>query len=168
MSAIERAERDEREGDLGSARHRLRSYLATVGYDADVCERIARLCVRMGDPVEAGRWYYLCESADPEAAPAVERFKANLGGDPRQVFLQIPAKIRAVEFGRLPPEANALVEKWGPPRVGSPPRTPPSKFKNAALEWGCVAVVLLAIAGLLATLLVGLVVIARWSLRAAA
>jgi hypothetical protein len=93
VSAIERAERDEHAGDLGTARMRLMSFVATGDAGPDECERIARLSVRMGDPVEAGRWYFLCDSRDEQAAACIERFLERHGAQMHLLRSQIPARM---------------------------------------------------------------------------
>src|SRR5690606_38053508 len=117
VNALDRAEQDERAGDFGSAKRRLQSYLATVGYSADLCERLARLSLRMGDPVEAGRWYFLADSADPEAAAAIERFVTECGGDGRHLLSRLPAKTRLGALDRYPAEVRARFERFDLRRV---------------------------------------------------
>jgi hypothetical protein len=89
-TALEHAAEDERSGDLGSARRRLMSYVSTQGYDEGIVEQIARICIRMHDLREAGRWYFLCDSKDAEAAEAIERFSASCNGNLRQILSQLP------------------------------------------------------------------------------
>jgi len=73
-------ERDIAAGDLGAARRRLASYIRSVGFSAEMCERIARISVMMRDPAEAGRWYFAIDSSDPEAEGAISVFVESCGG----------------------------------------------------------------------------------------
>lgn len=93
MDAIRRAQADIDAGDLGSARRRLMSRAVSKGYEPGVCERVARLCVQMRDPIEAGRWYFLCESADPEAGPLVERYVEALKRDAGRILADLPSSL---------------------------------------------------------------------------
>ncbi len=110
MNALERAARDAQRGDLGSARRRLRSRIASAGYSPEVCEELARLSLRMSDPFEAGRWYYLCDSSDPESAGAVESFVRACKNNPRQIAAQIPASVRRAAPESLPPAVRRRIE----------------------------------------------------------
>lgn len=160
MNALDRAERDEEAGDLGSARRRLMSYVTTVGYSPSLCERIARLCTRMGDPVEAGRWYFLSDSRDPEAGPAVGRFTADCGGDPRAVASRLPAKLRLARVEEYPPGVRARFEGLG---LRGPPGSavlPPVSRSSIAGPIGCILGLLFGIA----CVVVGAITILRWIL----
>ncbi len=85
MGALDRANHDEQQGDLGAARVRLISLAITSPYDPGLYERIARLCCRMSDKAEAGKWYFLCDSADSEGPACIDRFRARHGGDMRAI-----------------------------------------------------------------------------------
>jgi hypothetical protein len=159
MRAYERAQRDEAAGDLGSARRRLLSVFASVGYSPELCERIARLCIRMGDPQEAGRWYFLCDSGDPEAGPAIERFRASCGGLPLQMVSQLPAKVRHAPRDQFPEVVRARLNPLGDfPRPPGPPRE--VSLLDELVQYGCP----LAFTLLVISTVVGVVVIFRWVL----
>jgi hypothetical protein len=158
VRAFKRAKLDEQQGDLGSARARLRSYLSSTGYDPAVCERIARISMKMQDPVEAGRWYFLCDSADADAAPAIERFCAAAGGEPRQIYAQLPAFYRTISRERLP---GAVLERLKEIRA-LPPADARTRPQSGFFDWlipvGCMTVLTLT---LLLTA-VGVVAVVRW------
>jgi hypothetical protein len=161
VRAFKRAKLDEQQGDLGSARARLRSYLSSTGYDPAVCERIARISMKMQDPVEAGRWYFLCDSADADAAPAIERFCAAAGGEPRQIYGQLPAFYRRISRERLP---GAVLERLKEIRALPPAdaRTrPPSDFFDWLIPLGCITMVALTL--LFAA--IGAIAMFRWLLH---
>jgi hypothetical protein len=162
VSALERAERDAQQGDLGSARRRLCSYVASVGYSGAVCEKLARLSIRMNDPVEAGRWYFLCDSADIEAPPAIERFRRACGTHPRQIYGQLPARLRDISLEGLPAAARERIAALGTARrnpVGAP--SAGQRLANTALYTGCTALFILAVI----SALVGVVAIIDWVAR---
>lgn len=103
MGALDRANHDEQQGDLGAARVRLISLAITSPYDPGLYERIARLCCRMGDKAEAGKWYFLCDSADSEGPACIDRFRARHGGDMRAILFALPKSMLAkIARGPLP------------------------------------------------------------------
>jgi hypothetical protein len=157
VNALDRAQRDEAAGDLGSARRRLLSFVRNQGFDAAACEQLARLSVRMGDPEEAGRWYFVCESGDAESPAAIELFKARHGPHARQILLALPRFARYGSRANLPPRVAARLSELGPP-FDDPPPKPKSDWSDHLFGWGCALVLLLG----LAALCVGIVTIARW------
>ena len=157
MNALDRAKRDEAAGDLGSARRRLVSFVRNQGYDAAACEQIARLSTRMGDPEEAGRWYFVCESSDPESPAAIERFRARHGPQPRQLLLALPRFARYGSRAALPPQVAVRLSELGPP-FDEPPSKPKADWRDKTFGWGCGLVLLL----LGASVVVGLMTIVRW------
>lgn len=139
MNAIDRAERDERAGDFGSAKRRMQSYLATVGYSPEICERLARLSLRMGDPAEAGRWYFLADSTDPEAAPSIERFTTECSHNGRHILSRLPAKTRLDALDRYPAAVRSRFEHFGLRRVPSDLHEVPRTWRTRLAEVGCAA-----------------------------
>ena len=112
MSVHHRAAQDEAGGDLGSAKRRLASYAVSANtFDPSICERIARLCVRMQDPTEAGRWYILCDSKDTESSDCIQRFTASCGGTPDQVLSQIPRGLKLTSLAEYPPVVAARLRE---------------------------------------------------------
>ncbi len=106
---FERAAEDERRGDLGSARQRLRSFLHSSGYHPEAIEQVARLSMRMRDPYEAGRWYSLIDSKDPESAAAIELFQHRCGGV-EGASGRLPLINALTRTTELPPAVRARVE----------------------------------------------------------
>lgn len=114
MGALDRAEQDERQGDLGSSRVRLISLTITSPYNPELYERIARLCCRMGDRTEAGRWYLLCDSADAEAAACIERFVTRHRGEMAAVLSAMPTSMLAkLGSGPLPAGVSRRLSEYG-------------------------------------------------------
>lgn len=113
MSVFDRVRADEEAGDLGSARKRLAAHAAAANFDPGVCEQIARLSMRMHDPVEAGRWYFLCDSPDLEASAAIDRFIATCAGNCRQTFAQLPGRSRWTSIDDVPAAAARRLAEMG-------------------------------------------------------
>lgn len=157
MSAIERAQRDEAAGDLASAHQRLRSRIGSLGYDAGVCERLARLSVRMGDPAEAGRWYFLCESADAEAGPCIERFRARYV--PRQLIMELPRAVREGPWDRFPPLVAVRMSELGRPPRKNLPSAAGWDWSDRFMLIGCGVIALV----LIAAVVVGLRTLIGWA-----
>ena len=77
MGAIERAREDVQVGDLGLARQRLASFLASQGYDAEALEELGRVCLAMRDLRSAGgprcaAWRATCQMRHCHATTMVE------------------------------------------------------------------------------------------------
>ena len=157
-STSERIDADERAGDLGSARLRLESRAASTGYDAETCERIARISVRMQDPVEAGRWYFLCESSDPASQPCIDKFLARHGSRPQAILSALPrALVRAVGNGKGPAIARQRVDELAA-RLDVPAKFPKAEPTK---KIGCVLDIVIVIA-VLVCFVVGLITIIQW------
>lgn len=156
MNAIDRANFDERAGDLGSARRRLMSLASSSMYDPRLCEHIARLCVKMSDPVEAGRWYFLSDSSDAESPACITKFLQQFNRHPKQAILQIPTNLRLESVDRYPPvvgERLRAAEFRGVPRKHKPKRGADGKtWKARLIGAGCLVVA----AYLLIALVVGI------------
>lgn len=113
MSAIDRANLDEQAGDLGSARRRLMSLASSGEYDPRLCERIARICVKMSDPVEAGRWYFVSDSSDAESPACITKFLEQFKRHPKQVIRQIPSNLRLESVDSYPPAVGERLRTAG-------------------------------------------------------
>jgi hypothetical protein len=114
--------------------------------------------MKMQDPVEAGRWYFLCDSADSDAALAIERFCAASGDTPRQIYAQLPAFYRRIPREQLPAVVlERLKEIRALPPVDARAR-PQSGFFDWLIPVGCMTVLTLTL--LMAA--VGLVATMRW------
>lgn len=94
-------------------------------YDPRLCEQIARICVKMSDPVEAGRWYFLSDSSDAESPACITKFLEQFNRHPKQAILQIPTNLRLESVDRYPPvvgERLRAAEFRGVPRNRRPER----------------------------------------------
>lgn len=141
MSALDRANQDEADGDLGSAVRRLKSFVTTAGYSAELCERIARLGVRMQDPTEAGKWYLLCDSRDERAEECVQKFIASCGGEPKQAWSQIPQSLRLGDFSEYPERVAQRLGAMGVRGSAKRARFVRSRtWKDRLSELGCLIV----------------------------
>ncbi len=160
MNAIDRANFDERAGDLGSARRRLTSLASSIDYDPRLCERIARLCVKMCDPVEAGRWYFLSDSSDAESPACISKFLEQFNRHPKQAILQIPTNLRLESVDRYPPvvgERLRAAEFRGVPRATKRARQPGDRTWLQRLgSVGCLLVLACIAIGVVALLVGGL------------
>jgi|GEM_PF-3142916 len=174
MSALARAQRDEAAGDLATAGLRLASYLRTLAgkggqaeplpsarrsalaaYRPDIIEHLARLNLRMGDPAAAGQWYFIIDSADPDAAAAITRFESSRGTNPFQVWTALPPWVRNLPLDTYPPHARERVARIMPPFIKDrhKRRTKQDRATDKAtsiLITGCLIIVALAIIALLA------------------
>lgn len=70
---LARVDEDLRTGDVAMARTRLESLVRSLPHRLEARERLADVCRLEGDLVEAGRWSYLSEHADPAEVAAFER-----------------------------------------------------------------------------------------------
>jgi hypothetical protein len=156
MSALERAQFDVQQGDLGSARMRLRSFISTARYSAEVCEMLARISRQMSDPVEAGRWYFLCDSADEEAAACIELFLHSCRDDARRIATRIPARVRSTPAEQFP---EAVRE-----RLSALPLTPSASLHSGNDVTGNLVFIgcLVLLTSIGVTSVIGAGIIIRW------
>ncbi|CAG0952092.1 hypothetical protein ANRL2_00172 [Anaerolineae bacterium] len=77
------------------------------------CERIARICVKMSDPTEAGRWYLLADSSDAESQPCIDRFLSRFGRQPNQAMSQFPMSLRFEKLTDYPPTVASRLQAIG-------------------------------------------------------
>lgn len=158
MTVFDRVKQDEASGDLASAKNRLASHAATVHFDPLICEQIARICVRMQDPIEAGRWYFLTESADQEAEPCIRKFARFCGDNPRQIFSQMPHGSLTRPADQYSPSVAGRLRGLGfVDPVTSPPPVPEtwvSKLMSALF-----LAVILAILGMI---VIGFITVVGW------
>jgi hypothetical protein len=159
MTLHERIQLDLSRGDIGSARARLISAFVSTPYNPALAEEIARLCVQMHDPIEAGRWYFCSESQDEHAASLIERFTSKHSSDLRQVLSQLPLKVRDAPADTLPPMVK---DRMAGLRQSFP--EPLRKASNDSGNWsylysfGCLIAILLFVG----TAIVGLRTIGSW------
>ena len=163
VDALSRAKQDEKAGDFGAARRRLQSVIGSNGYNAEVCEAIARLSVQMGDPCEAGRWYFLCDSEDSDAQEFIDRFLAQCGNNAEQVASQLPRLKRATKrlekLAAFPAAVKHRIDAIG---ISAAPQRPRSRRGSKAsgrlVGLGCL---LLLMAGVVCAA-IGVATIAGW------
>lgn len=163
MNALDRAKQDEAEGDLGSAKKRLVSYAVSTRFDPAVCEQIARLCVRMQDPTEAGRWYILCDSKDTESSDCIQRFTASCAGTPKQLLSQLPRGLQLKSLAEFPTVVAERLRELGfqeVPKQGKQAHAPRA-VTDRLVELGC----LIVAAILVGLLIVGVITVKGWLSR---
>ncbi|MEQ9095129.1 MAG: hypothetical protein RIE32_02570 [Phycisphaerales bacterium] len=163
MGAHQRAREDRERGDLGSARRRLASLVALCGFDRALCREIADISLEMGDPLEAGRWLFLCvsdSSSEPEAIlAALDQFVRDCRAEPSVIASRLPAVAKSVPPERLPPAVRERLAELGLPRPRArPARGAAASARDRALHAGC----LLAMAALVVCAVAGFGVIIRW------
>ncbi len=88
------------------------SRAAQVPYSPELFERIARLCIRMGDMAEAGRWYAVIASTDEAAPRAIEVFLGRCKGNEWQILSQIPHAAAQVDAANLPAAVRKRFPSW--------------------------------------------------------
>ena len=162
MKVFARADREVERGDLGSAKRLLKSAAHASEFSPELCERIARVSAAMKDPVEAGRWYFLCASSDAQADALVDVFVNSCGRDARKVAAALPAKVMQRVRARPDqyPHAATRLEKLGY-RLSQSAKDRANRSEDGdslAASLGCLAV----IGGLLACTIVGAVTIVRY------
>lgn len=156
------AEKDKVEGDYASARRRLLSFASSCHEEALYLE-IARLSVAMRDPVEAGKWFLLCDCHDPEADACIERFVAHQRGRVTNVVHRLPKQIALrIKMRQAPAHVYARLAAIGcpvpEPRAVKARPTSLWRWRQRGVELlGWTALLLI-----LASMMVGLVVIARF------
>ncbi|MBX3360857.1 MAG: hypothetical protein KF912_08395 [Phycisphaeraceae bacterium] len=147
MNVFDRVRQDEAKGDLASAKNRLCSHVVTTRFEPHICEQIARICVRMQDPTEAGRWYFLCDSVDAESAPCIETFRAAHAHRPAQILSQLPRGIQHKPLQDWTPSVGERLQKIGfkhlPTRGEQPSR---STLTDNLYPLGCAIFFLVGIA----------------------
>ncbi|MBX3316718.1 MAG: hypothetical protein KF902_07635 [Phycisphaeraceae bacterium] len=153
VNVFDRVRQDETNGDLASAKNRLCSHAVTTRFDPHICEQIARICVRMQNPTEAGRWYFLSDSGDAESSACIEKFLAAHGHRPAQILSQLPRGVEHKPLQHWTPAVGERLQKIGFKHV--PARTKdrtPSTLLDNLYPFGCIvmvfAVLVLAFIGL--------------------
>jgi len=117
----------------------------------------------MKDLVQAGRWFFLCESSHPKAQECIALFVARCGRKHEQVLGQLPGVVRRqVREGTAHSCVIRRLEGLG--MVPSAPvrsPTPTTRWQrtkefmsNTGVAFGCLSVMICA--------LVGIVMIASW------
>jgi hypothetical protein len=119
----------------------------------------------MKDLVQAGRWFFLCESSHPKAQECIALFVARCGRRHEQVLGQLPGVVRRqVREGKAHSCVIRRLEGLGMiPNAAVRIPTPTTRWQrtkefmsNAGIALGCLSVIICA--------LVGIVMIASWIL----
>jgi len=164
MGAIERAMQDVEAGQHWLARQRLRSYLITNGYDADVLATIGRISYDMHDEFDAGRMWLLSSATGPEVDAAIETFVARAGTHPNDIASQLPRSVRLSVIEQYPELVRTRIERYG--LATAIVDVPTTRNENGELGWlGNVVVTTVAIVGLLFAIIVfvaGLQSLGEW------
>jgi hypothetical protein len=121
MTLRERIQLDLSRGDIGSARTRLISAFVNSPYNPALAEEIARLSVQMHNPVEAGRWYFCCDSQDEHSAALIQLFASKHSSGPKQLLSQLPVKVRTTPPDQLPTAVRQRMNDLGKQVAASPP-----------------------------------------------
>lgn len=152
---FKRAAEDEAHGDLGSARDRLAASAAGTGFPAETCEAVARLSVRMHDPIQAGRWFLLTACDDEEALKAIEFFLDEHDLKPNFVLNRFPkGVISQLRCHPIPRNLQIAFERMGVAdlKAALPSKsTPPSLAANAwdkTFSAGCFIIALILLASI--------------------
>lgn len=179
MPIPESTKLDHSQSDLFSARARLITAFDTAPYNAALIEEIARLSFDLQEPVEAGRWYFCCDSQDEQAASLIDLFLRTFSVYPQQVFEQIPARI--LEFpptslpdavrNRLSDACQSAVANEMPAEVNTAAHptaiAPPQRPRKSVLDW-LFRAFLLIVGGLIlayflyAALIIGIIYVISW------
>jgi len=135
----DRLETDLARGDLGAARRRLTSRVASGGYSPEALERVAELSLRMGDLAQAGRYAFLIERASPELERAREAFVTACGGEAGRVANELPHFSGSHDLSVYPEKVRARLEAAGVPAHWPPPwvRGPVGPISRWKVVTGC-------------------------------
>jgi len=164
---LARARQELAEGQTGRARQRLRGLVASFPERLELRSLLAATYRTDGDPVQAGRWSYLDEAADPAEVAAflaafpdpVQRMRKIRWRDAVDEASAGPfAAGRLAELRAAAEEANGGPVDWQQPRYA--PRDHPDSLAGRLAVPGCLVVVALV----LVLAVVGAVVVVRWLL----
>jgi hypothetical protein len=166
MRARELAEADVARGDLGTARRRLASAVASQPYAPDLLGRIADLSLRMGDPVQAGRYFLLSDRTGAEVDAAVEAFARSCGREPRRMAWELPRFRARWDLAALTPAARSRLGALGVDHAmledaACPCCPKPRRERRSDALAGCFAVLLAGIV-LVALVVAALRALERW------
>jgi hypothetical protein len=76
--------------DMVSTRRRLSLFVSTEAYRPDLLARIARICVELRDPTQAGRYWLLSDAKGPEVESAVDALVKSCQSTPRLIASELP------------------------------------------------------------------------------
>ncbi|MBX3096310.1 MAG: hypothetical protein KF812_05555, partial [Fimbriimonadaceae bacterium] len=79
-------------GRLGIARDRLRALLREVPNDLTVRDELGEVNLRLGYPVEAGRWWFLVPDPDERKQEAIRQFVESCNSNVAEILrkLELP------------------------------------------------------------------------------
>ena len=98
--------------DPAATRRRLVSFVGTGGYRSDLLARIARLCVELEEPAQAGRYWLLSEASGPDVEAAIEAFAESCQRTPRLMASELPRFNRDWDVGAYPDLVKARIAKY--------------------------------------------------------
>jgi hypothetical protein len=164
MDSISKSNQDIARGDLGSARRRLMSHLATVGYNQEHARRVAELSLQMHDPVEAARWFAVSDPTHPDAAEPLRELLSSCKGEPGRLQAKLPLLDRLSGSEPLPSEVDTFLASHGiqPQKAAAqkPRHTPRlTELVQIVAAAGCMLL-------FLAMLIIGAITIVRWLILA--
>ncbi|USN98247.1 MAG: hypothetical protein H6810_08655 [Phycisphaeraceae bacterium] len=149
-------------GDYGRAKERLCSYIRGAGYSPSVCVRIAEICVKMHDPREAGRWYFIGDEDSAEADRHIKLFLGRFGPRPVDVVAQLPKVTKLADRSRYPLCVQRRLDELGLTGQVGESYTRAIRGResivDAGVRFGCVAALLML--GLI--FVIGCVTIGGW------
>ncbi|PFG44278.1 hypothetical protein ATJ88_3000 [Isoptericola jiangsuensis] len=152
---LSRVDDDLAHGRVLPAVNRLRSLAHGRPDRLDVRERLAAVYRSQGETAQAGRWSYLAEHADPAEVAAFERQFRTPGG-----------RLRAIAWDgdddTLGPLARTRLRSLHD-AAAQEPQDAADDVRTARFEWGCLGIAV-AVLGLTALAVVGLVTVVRWTL----
>jgi hypothetical protein len=100
--SIEQYQADVREGDIGTARRRLASYIACTAYEPELCSTIGDLCMMMKDPTEAAKWYIIGSETNDEIESCIEKYIHANRKHPGAIIANIPGRARLASTADYP------------------------------------------------------------------
>lgn len=138
-------------GRLWRAKEILQGNIGKTGYDCDLFERYAQLLDRLGDKVEAGRFFFLSGKRSPENEEAISLYLRRYTRNGLTAFIAtFPYAARLERLERYPDAVRRKLEELGvseevlePFKHG--PRGAVRKPKGRYAEVGCWAFFLVAL-----------------------
>jgi hypothetical protein len=110
---LARAETDVERGDLGSARRRLASFIASAGYTPEILTRAAEISMQMRDPVQAGRYWLLTPAEGVPVEGAIEVFALACHHNPQQMASELPRFKLRHKVASYPEVVQSRLKRFG-------------------------------------------------------
>jgi hypothetical protein len=149
---LARVDADLARGQTQPAIQRLSSLVAVHPTDLDLRRRLAAVHRQVGNRIEAGRWAYLDAGADPTEVEAFERAYPSPARRLDALRWRSPARLAATDFARRKLDELATAASISVPATAVP-------LTRGRLG---VAAVLVAIAFVVISALVGAVTVIQW------